>query len=69
MSGTKAGSRKSVETNRAKYGPDFYQKTGALGGSAPHKIRGFQAMTPERLSEVSRKGGLTSRRTKSGRNK
>lgn len=32
MSGTKAGGAKVAETNKSKYGSDYYQRIGAMGG-------------------------------------
>lgn len=32
MAGSKEGGRKAAETNKLKYGPDFYHKVGAQGG-------------------------------------
>lgn len=34
MSGPAAGGAKAAEKNRAKHGPDFYKRIGALGGRA-----------------------------------
>lgn len=34
MSGTAAGGAKAAEKNKAKHGPDFYKRIGALGGRA-----------------------------------
>lgn len=32
MSGTVEGGKKCAETNKRKYGPDWYKKIGAMGG-------------------------------------
>ena len=32
MSGNKIGGRKAAETNKIRYGEDFYQRIGAKGG-------------------------------------
>jgi uncharacterized protein len=32
MAGTKAGGRSAAETNKRKYGADFYGRIGAMGG-------------------------------------
>jgi general stress protein YciG len=37
--------------------PDYFRKLGAKGGSAPHAVRGFQAMSPEQIREAGAKGG------------
>lgn len=34
MPGTKAGGQKAAETNKKKYGREFYAKIGAKGGKA-----------------------------------
>lgn len=63
MSGTKAGGQKTRETNKRKYGENFYQEIGHIGGS--RKVpKGF-ALNIERAREAGRKGGQISRRTKS----
>ena len=44
MSGTVKGGKKAAETNRAKYGEDFYKEIGHKGGSAwSDKLKGFAA--------------------------
>lgn len=64
MSGTRSGGKKCAATNKEKYGDNFYRNIGRKGGIAPRKgPRGFAAMTPERLREVSAKGGHNSDRT------
>lgn len=60
MAGNKAGAAKARETNKRKYGENFYQVIGALGGVKGAKdgtIKGF-AKNPELASEAGRKGGL-----------
>ncbi len=63
MAGTKIGGIKAAQTNKAKYGSDFYGKIGAKGGKLG-KTGGFAA--GERGRELARiagaKGGLKSRR-------
>lgn len=64
MPGTKSGGLKAKATNLAK-NPNFYKDIGSKGGKAPTATpKGFAAMTPERLKEVSAKGGKISRRNK-----
>lgn len=58
-----AGGKKAAARNLA-IDPDFYKKLGRKGGSAPHAVRGFQAMSPEKLREAGRKGGLKSRKVR-----
>ena len=66
MSGTIAGGRKAAETNKAKYGEDFYEVQGRKGGSSKHNSpRGFAYSKANGLTvhiEAGRKGGTISRR-------
>jgi len=62
MAGTKAGGQAAAETNKKKYGADFYAKIGAKGGVVG-KTGGFFA-NRELAREAGRKGGRISRRTK-----
>lgn len=64
MAGSPIGGIKARDKNLAK-NPNFYRDIGRKGGKAPSdKPRGFATMTPERLKEVSAKGGKISRRNK-----
>lgn len=65
MAGTKAGGRAAAETNKKKYGPDFYAKIGAKGGQKG-RTGGFAAGEAgrERARKYGAIGGLISRRTK-----
>jgi len=60
MAGTHAGGAKAAATNRAKYGPDFYARIGAMGGKIG-RTGGFYA-NRELARVAGRKGGLKSRR-------
>lgn len=70
MSGTKAGGKKAAETNRLKYGNDFYKNIGKRGGMssntggfASEKI-GMDGMTGnQRARIVGAKGGRISSRS------
>jgi uncharacterized protein len=62
MAGTKAGGRAAADTNRKKYGTDFYSRIGAAGGKKG-RTGGFFA-NRELAREAGRKGGRISRRTK-----
>jgi general stress protein YciG len=53
--------RKTGFVNKQKYGEDFYQKIGAIGGRAKVKSKGFGSATPEQRKEWGRKGGLNKR--------
>lgn len=60
MSGTKAGGKAAAETNKRKYGADFYARIGAKGGRRG-RTGGFYA-NRELAREAGRIGGLRSRR-------
>lgn len=69
MGGTKLGGKRAAETNKKKYGKNFYHKIGAIGGSLGRtggfasKNRGKDGLTgQERASKVGRIGGIKSRR-------
>lgn len=62
MSGTKVGGSKARETNRAKYGSDYYAQIGRIGGHNGH-TGGFAANT-YLAKEAGRLGGLKSKRPK-----
>lgn len=60
MAGNTIGGIKARDKNLAK-NPNFYKEIGSRGGSvtfASHGvIKGFATMSPEKLKEVSAKGG------------
>jgi len=62
MAGTPKGGARAAQTNKKKYGADFYAKIGAMGGRKGH-TGGFYA-NRELAREAGRRGGLKSRRTK-----
>lgn len=60
MAGTVRGGRKAADTNKKRYGKEFYVKIGAAGGK---KSRGGGfAANPELAREAGRKGGKASRK-------
>lgn len=63
MAGTPKGGAAAAETNKKKYGPDFYARIGAMGGKKG-TTGGFFA-NRDLAREAGRKGGRISRRTKS----
>lgn len=64
MAGSVIGGKKAAQTNKDKYGSDYYARIGKRGGSTkPVGLRGFAA-NRELASEVGRKGGLISKRGK-----
>jgi general stress protein YciG len=62
MAGTKAGGKAAAETNKKKYGADFYAKIGAAGGKKGRKGGFFANRDLARAAGA--KGGRISRRTK-----
>lgn len=62
MPGTRKGGEKAAQTNKKRYGKEFYVRIGALGGKIS-RGGGFAA-NPELAREAGRKGGLKSRKTK-----
>jgi len=65
MAGTKAGGKAAAQTNKKKYGADFYARIGASGGRMGH-TGGFAAGPEgrERARKYGAIGGKISRRTK-----
>lgn len=59
MPGTKEGGKKAAQTNKSKYGSNFYKKIGGQSWKNPNRSRktGF-AINPELAREAGRKGGL-----------
>jgi hypothetical protein len=62
MAGTKAGGKAAAETNKRKYGSDFYAKIGAKGGKLGRTGGFFADRNLARIAGA--KGGRISRRTK-----
>ena len=66
MAGTQNGGRKAAATNKMRYGANFYETIGALGG---RKSRGGGfAKNPDLAREAGRRGGMASRRRKASTN-
>ena len=65
MAGTEKGGKEAAKTNKKKYGPDFYAKIGAKGGTRGH-TGGFAAGKEgrERARKFGAIGGRLSRRGK-----
>lgn len=61
MPGTVSGGKLAEKTNKKRYGEDFYQKIGKLGG-AKSRGGGF-AYDREKAREAGRIGGKASRKT------
>ena len=66
MPGTKIGGQKAAQTNKAKYGDDFYKIQGRKGGRNGH-TGGFAA-NRELARIAGAKGGAKSRRGRSKKN-
>ena len=62
MAGTTDGGQKAADTNKKKYGSDFYAKIGAMGGKKG-KTGGFYA-NRDLARKAGAKGGRISRRGK-----
>lgn len=60
MSGTKVGGAKAAETNKKRYGSDWYARIGKIGGQNGN-TGGFAA-NPELAKIAGAKGGKISRR-------
>lgn len=58
MAGNREGALKARETNKKKYGPDFYKNIGSKSWKNPERSRktGF-ALNSELAKEAGRKGG------------
>ena len=74
MPGTKEGGLKAQATNKARYGDDFYQRIGAVGGQKSRgggfasQKRGKDGLTGhERARIAGSKGGYKSKRGQDGR--
>lgn len=69
MAGTLAGGKAASETNKLKYGENFYKDIGRMGGKKKTDLpKGFAYMkatgNTEKIREAGRKGGEISRRGK-----
>lgn len=62
MAGTITGGKKAAETNKAKYGADYYKNLGRIGGHNSH-AGGFAA-NPELAKIAGARGGRKSKRGK-----
>ena len=62
MSGSRSGGLKAAETNKQRYGRDWYKKIGKIGGKACVP-KGF-AVNSELAKRAGSKGGKISRRSK-----
>ena len=69
MPGTSQGAKRAAQTNKERYGEDYYQRIGKLSNASwernGRKPKGFAA-NPELAKLVGKKGGTISRRTRKG---
>lgn len=63
MAGNKIGGLKAAETNKQKYGSDFYHNLGKLSWKDPNRKTGGFTGDPERARQLGALGGAKSRRT------
>lgn len=63
MPGTEKGGVKAAATNKKRYGGNFYERIGRMGGKIS-RGGGFAA-NPELAREAGRKGGKASRKNRS----
>lgn len=70
MTNRQDGGRKAAETNKQKYGDDFYSKISRKSQKAwvenGRKPRGFSAMTPEARRAAGVKGGSATKKQRNG---
>lgn len=62
MAGTKPGGLRAAKTNKQRYGANFYETIGQMGGKK--STGGGFAKDPELARRAGRLGGLRSRRRK-----
>lgn len=60
MAGTKKGGKQAAQTNKKRYGEDFYSRIGSKGGKK--STTGGFAANRKLASEAGRKGGKKGRR-------
>lgn len=68
MSGSVEGGIKARQTNKEKYGDDFYKRLGQIGGHHGRGCGGFAA-NPELAKIAGSKGGKKSKRGKAKKDK
>ncbi len=60
MAGTKTGGLLAAQTNKKRYGSEFYREIGRKGGKISRN--GGFAANPELAREAGRKGGLSKKK-------
>ena len=68
MSGTKLGGKKTAQTNKEKYGENYYKELGRKGGSVKHPETRWFNTHRDLASKLGKKGGHISKRGKSKNN-
>lgn len=64
MAGTRKGGLKAAQTNKQRYGENFFKTIGKAGGTVS-RGGGFAKLAandPEKLKEISSRGGKNSKR-------
>jgi len=61
MAGTQEGGIAAAETNKLRYGMDYYARIGAMGGKVQTQ-KGFALMSPEERKKWGTVGGALGRR-------
>ena len=69
MAGTKTGGIKARETNKSKYGDNYYANIGRKGGSKSRPETRYFHLHPEFAKIVGKKGGQISKRGKANEHK
>lgn len=64
MTGNRQGGLKAAKTNKQRYGMDFYERIGRIGGKK--STGGGFAKNPELAKIAGRKGGKASQRKRKG---
>ncbi len=62
MPGTRDGGYAAAESNKERYGEDFYKRIGAKGGANGSAGKGFASMPYEKIAAAGAKGGAALRR-------
>lgn len=64
MSGTKQGGQKTAQTNKEKYGENYYKELGRKGGLVNHRETRYFTLHRDIASIAGIKGGKISKRGK-----
>lgn len=64
MSGTRTGGLRAVQTNKERYGDDWYSSIGFKGGSGHRPETRWFHKHPEMAKKYGKIGGMKSKRTR-----